>query len=195
MPDAAQSLLSRSGSFTATTPWEHFVEGSDIATTTATYLHWTAASGLDYGKQFLYLAVLPVPAVIWPTKYKYFGTGAAEKYIASGAAAGFFTILYTSFGVPGVVFGTALLGRCCKQIYRRYRNNLDDVFGQISVALLWAYSFHLYGRHSITLAIGGLVFVFGPVWAVKRLVLRRQRRLTSLYHAPLLNIREHVYNS
>lgn len=156
--------------------WNHFLAGFDIATTTAIYVHWAPTFGYDWGRQFLNILLTPIPAALWPDKYHFWGVSPFEPYLAVGSAAPVFVIFYTSFGPVGVVWGMAVLGALCSKVYRTYRSKPADPFAQITLALLWAYSFHVYGRHSVTLLVFGVLYVFMPVWIVSWLVTRRPRK-------------------
>jgi hypothetical protein len=173
-----ESATSDHGLLTLADAWRHFVAGSDIATTTAMYVRWTPVFGFDWGRQFLNLLLTPIPASIWPDKYSFLGVSPVEQFRALGAAAPVFMIFYTSFGSSGVVLGMAIFGWICRRAYNKYQQNPLDPFAQISVALLWAYLFHIYGRHSITLLLFGALYVFFPVWAVSWLVNKWRRQAT-----------------
>jgi hypothetical protein len=161
--------------YRVTNAWDTFVEGSNIATTTALYLRWVPVYGYDLGRDFLQVVVTPIPSVVWPDKYQLFGQSPIEDYRATGAAAAFFVEFYRSFGPVGVVWGMALIGWLCRKVYDTYRANTKNLFAQVSVALLWAYLFHIYGRHSVTLIVYGVAYVFAPVFIMRWLVARRQR--------------------
>ncbi len=163
------------GSVSLETAWHEFVEGSGIAVTAAAYVRWVPKLGYDWGKSFLSLLVTPIPSALWPEKYLFLGKPAIDEFIAYGAAAPFFTIFYASYGPAGVVLGMGLAGWACRGVYESYRANRHDVFAQISLALLWAYLFHAYGRHSITLIAYSVVYVFGPVYVVRKLIDRFRR--------------------
>lgn len=155
--------------------WDTFAEGSNIATTTLVYVHWVPVFGYDWGRSFLQVLLTPIPSALWPDKYLLFGKPAIGEFIAYGAAAPFLITFYVSFGPAGIVFGMALIGWLCHRMYNAYKANPRDPFAQILVALLWAYLFHVYGRHSVTLIVYGVVYVFAPVWIVRWLVTKRQR--------------------
>ena len=154
--------------------WDQLVAGFDIATTTALYTHWVPVYGYDWGRDFWQVVLTPIPSALWPGKYLLFGASPIEDYRSTGAAAAFFVEFYRSFGPAGVIWGMALIGRLCQRVYANYRENQLDPLSQIAVALLWAYMFHMYGRHSVTLIVFGMVYVFAPVWIMRRLAARRQ---------------------
>lgn len=157
------------------TAWENFLEGSNIATTTAVYVRWIPEFGNDWGEKFLAILLVPIPSAVWPDKYLAFESP-VQSFLSTGAAAAFFTEFYESFGPAGVVCGMALGGWMCRQVYNKYQASRDDPFVQISLALLWGFLFHAYGRNSITLIVIGVLYTFGPVW-IARLMLGYRHRV------------------
>lgn len=154
---------------------DKFVESADIVSPTAVYVHWIPVYGYDWGKRFLNLLLTPIPSVLWPDKYLFFGQSPVEAFRPHGAMAAFFTEFYASFGPIGVVLGMALVGWGCRRVYDAYRRDPHNPLTQITLALLWAYLFHAYGRNSISLIVYGCAYVFAPVYVVRRLLLRRRR--------------------
>jgi cobalt-zinc-cadmium resistance protein CzcA len=55
---------------------------------------------------------------------------------------------------------------------------------QISLALLWAYLFHAYGRDTVTAVFYGVLYVFAPVWIVHWLVSRASKHRPSEERIP-----------
>jgi hypothetical protein len=131
--------------------------------------------GHDWGKKFLAVLLTPVPSALWQDKYRFFGESPIQGFLSTGAAAAFFTEFYESFGPAGVVCGMALVGWVSRKIYNIYKANPSDPFGQISLALLWAFLFHAYGRNSVTLIFYGLIYTFTPVWIGRWMLSQRYR--------------------
>ena len=154
---------------------EKFIESSDIASPTAVYVHWVPVFGYDWGKSFLNLLVTPIPSALWPDKYLFFGKSPIEAFRPSGAMAAIFVEFYSGFGPVGIVLGMALVGWLCRRVYDAYRANPHDPLMQITLALLWAYLFHIYGRNSVTLIVYGCIYVFTPVYVARWLLARRRR--------------------
>jgi oligosaccharide repeat unit polymerase len=171
--------------FTLTDAWGSFSASSNIVTPTAAYVHWSPMFGYDWGKTFLNLLLTPIPSSLWPDKYLFFGEPAIDEYLPYGSEAPIFVPFYASFGPVGVVVGMALFGWACRRVYNTYQVNAQDSFAQISLSLLWAYLFHMYGRHSISVVVYGLIYVFAPLWFVHWLVTRYQGRKVYSTHRGL----------
>jgi len=154
---------------------DKFIESANIVSPTAVYVHWIPIYGYDWGKRFLNLLLTPIPSVLWPDKYLFFGQSPVEAFRPHGAMAAFFTEFYASFGPIGVVLGMALVGWGCRRVYDAYLRDPHSPLTQITLALLWAYLFHAYGRNGVSLIVYGCVYVFAPVYVVHRSLLRRGR--------------------
>jgi hypothetical protein len=154
--------------------WGVFVKSSDIATPTAAYVRWTPVFGYEWGRKIIQVLVVPIPSSLWRDKYYFFGVSPIDKYMDVGAAAALFAEFYVSFGAAGVVIGMAVLGLICRRVYDNYKANPQDMFARISLALLWAYLFHVYGRHLLAQHLYNLLYVFGPVWILRWLASRRE---------------------
>jgi oligosaccharide repeat unit polymerase len=154
--------------------WTHFVQGADIATTTAMYIQLVPEYGYTFGVKFLNIFLSSIPNFIWPEKYLFFNVYPIDDMRSVGAAAAFFVVLYESFGLSGVVSGMAIIGFICRIIYNSYRANSNNPLAQIALALTWAFLFHGYGRDSTVIVLVSLLFTFAPLW-VSSLLLQLQR--------------------
>ena len=99
-----------------------------------------------------------------------------------GAAAAFFIEFYVSFGPAGVVLGMAIVGWLCRRIYDNYQANPQDPLDQISLALLWAFLFHLYGRNLFSLMFYSALYIYSPVWISRWLETRYRRNQKACIH-------------
>jgi hypothetical protein len=151
--------------------WLTFVRGSNIITTTAAYIRWTPVFGFEWGKNLLQIFIYPIPSVLWLDKYKFIGESPMDVYKGNtGAAAAFFIEFYVSFGPAGVVLGMAVLGWLCRRVYDQYKANPENPLVQMSLALLWSFLFHLYGRNLLALLVYGMLYLFAPIWVSRWLV-------------------------
>jgi oligosaccharide repeat unit polymerase len=153
--------------------WTHFVQGADIATTTAMYLQFVPEYGYTWGIKFINVFLSAIPSYIWPGKYLFFGVYPIDEMRSVGTAAAFFVVLFESFGISGVVSGMAIIGFSCRLIYDSYRANSSNPLVQIALALTWAFIFHGYGRDS-PIVLVSFLFTFAPLW-ISCFLLKLQR--------------------
>lgn len=144
--------------------WNQMIQGSDIATTTAVYIRSVPVYGYNWGIKFTHLFSALIPSFIWPEKYYYFGYSNFEGDLPTGSAAAFFVTFYESFGYVGIAIGMAYIGWICRNVYDAYITKPYDPISKVSLSLLWAFLFHGYGRHWVSIVLVNLIISFLPIW-------------------------------
>jgi oligosaccharide repeat unit polymerase len=166
--------------FTIGDAWDTLIEGSQISITTALIVEYVPEQ-VDYfwGASYLNLFTQPIPRFLWPGKPREIIVD--DTFIGlwpRGTAMPFWLGFYLNFGPVGVVLGMALLGWLSRIPYESLRQKPEDTLAQVSVALYYPWMIHLYGRGGLNpgYLVYSVVYVFLPVWIMRKLLKRRADR-------------------
>jgi hypothetical protein len=149
--------------------WDTFVSGSRIAVSSASLFRFVPEY-VDYlwGKSLLNVFTQPIPRFLWPDKPSLVGLEFFATLWPSGTTLPFWALFYLNFGPVGVVVGMAAFGALSRWVYDLYKNDPENPFAQIQLALYFAYLLHMYGRggDNVAFVVYGLLYVLLPVWLV-----------------------------
>jgi len=158
--------------FNVDTAWETFVGGSQLVLSTAASIYVVPRySDYLYGYSFIQLLTQPIPRFLWPAKPSWFGPSELSSYWSYSAAAPFWVSFYLNFGYIGVIIGTMVLGWFSRKLFDSYRNDPQNIFAQVLLAVYIPFMIHGYGRGSNEPAfvIYGFLYVILPVLLLRGL--------------------------
>lgn len=166
-----------SDEFTLDDAWTTFVDGSQIAVSTALVVGFVPEK-LDYlrGASFFNLLTQPIPRFLWPGKPTEIAAEIFDSLWPRGTATPFWSLFYVNFGPPGIVLGMMLFGFVSRRIYDAARTHPGDPFAQVALAVFFPMMIHIYGRGGVNPAfiVYGAVYVLLPVWMLQWLVARHR---------------------
>lgn len=128
-------------------------------------------SPFDYGLGILNVPIQFIPHFLWPNKPASLGTSSLSAIYGSsfgGAAYPNIGTFYYEFGLLGVVVCMYLFGYLIKKKY--YLGiSTDERFRLMQYAITFGYLFQFVCRSSISSWAIDIVFMFGPIWILKKI--------------------------